>query len=272
MTLPVQASHTLKETAFIEGLLRELADYVRARYGERHTVDISAKRDANDLVTEVDVAVQQQAQRRIAEAFPHDRFIGEEEGCDVIPSEVGLRAWVMDPIDGTQNFVRSMYPAFGISLAFVEDGVIRASGVMMPIDNDLFLAEHGGGTLRNGQLIRVSDVPSVELARLEVDFGGRHVRARTLEVSSELMRQVGQIRCHCAAVIGLCSVACADTDAYIHVGLKPWDYAASVLIVEEAGGVVSRMDGSPIRVFGDRHDVIATNGRFHAELLGTLTL
>jgi fructose-1,6-bisphosphatase/inositol monophosphatase family enzyme len=105
------------------------------------------------------------------------------------------------------------------------------------------------------------------VARAELDFGGPWDRPGTLAAFDAVMRQTGQLRCHCAAVIGLCSVATGDMDAYFHVGLSPWDFAAGQIIVEEAGGTVTRLDGRPVHVFDGHRGLLATNGLLHRGLM-----
>lgn len=260
----------MSEIRFIEGLLTELTPYVRERYATRRTLSVATKSNPTDLLTEVDVEVQQRAQRRLQAAYPNDLFIAEEEGLGLLPDDPDRRCWIMDPIDGTQNFVRGLFPAFGISLAFVQGGAVRAAGVMLPITGDLFLAERGQGASRNGARLRVSEVDRLGHAWIEVDYGTQTKREETLRLSSNVVVRAGAIRCVCAAVVGMCSIATADLDGYVHVGLNPWDYAAALLIVEESGGVASCADGSPLRVFGPRNGVIVSNGRFHEELLAAL--
>jgi len=257
----------MTEMELLTDLLRDLSAYVRERYADRASVEVGSKSEPNDLLTEVDVAVQRRAMERIAREFPSDHFVGEEEGMHGTPEDRSSRMWVMDPIDGTQNFVLGLFPAFGISLAFVAGGALKAGGVSMPMTNDLFLAEHGGGAFRNGQRLRVSDVGSLGIARVEVDFGSPSIREANLKAAGNIILKGGQIRCHCAAVGGICSGATGDMDGYVHVKLSPWDYAASVLIAQEAGGKATRFDGAPLDLFGGSTSVLVTNGVIHREMV-----
>jgi myo-inositol-1(or 4)-monophosphatase len=261
----------MTEIEFIELTLHRMGPYVRERYGQRRHVDTGHKGDPNDLVTEVDVTVQKRVQEQVAVTFPGDLFVGEEEGLGSTAGGAPSRAWVIDPIDGTANFVRGLYPTFGISLAFARDGEVTAAGVLFPLTHDLFLAERGAGATRNGEPLACSAVDALGEASVEMDFGRTDRRAPLVEYAEAIIRQAGQLRCHGAAVVGLCAIATGDADGFIHANLQPWDYAASMLIVEEAGGRVTRWDGSPLKVFGGIHDIVATNGRFHPEMLGALT-
>ncbi len=257
----------MNELDFVREALDDLAVFVRTKYASRATVKISEKREANDLLTEVDLAVQEELVKRIKKVYPHDFVAAEEAGFSRLPDDPNVRAWVIDPIDGTQNFVRGLFPSFGISLALAEGGVPILGGVAVPITGDLFLAQRGSGSTRNGDPIHVSAVSTVGLVRAEIDFGGPWDRPGTLAAFDTVIRTAGQIRCHCAAVIGLCSVATGDMDAYFHVGLNPWDYAAAQVIVEEAGGTVTRLDGTPAYLFDGGHGLLATNGHVHQNLI-----
>ena len=256
----------MTEIDFIRGTLDDLAVFVRQKYARRESVSMTSKSDPNDLVTEVDLAVQEQIEERIRRAFPGDAIVGEENGMTGFPSGSDTRAWVIDPIDGTQNFVRGLFPSYGISLGLAVGGIPVAGGVAVPGNGALFLAEKGNGAFRNGERVHVSNVDQVSRARAEVDFAGLADRAPTLRHFGPLIETVGQVRCHCAAVIGLCSIATGDMDAYVHVTLNPWDYAASMIIVEEAGGKVTRLDGSPLNLFDGGNGVLGSNGVLHDAL------
>lgn len=256
----------MSEIEFIRATLDELAVFVRQKYAMRESLSMTAKGEPNDLVTEVDLAVQEEIQRRIEQAFPRDAIVGEEHGMTGFPEGKDTRAWVIDPIDGTQNFVRGLFPAYGISLAFAIGGLPVAGGVAVPGNGQLFHAEKGNGAFRNGERIRVSGVDQISHVRAEVDFAGMVDRVATLRAFGPLIEEVGQVRCHCAAVIGLCSIATGDMDAYVHVTLNPWDYAAGMIVVQEAGGMVTRLDGAVINLFDGGQGVLGSNGKIHNEL------
>lgn len=262
----------LTETILIEDFLLGIQNYVRDRYAARELIAVSTKSNASDLLTEVDVTVQQRAIARVAELFPGDAFVGEEEGLACTPTDPNARCWVMDPIDGTYNFVRGILPAFGVSLAFVEHGVPQAGGVLFPATGDLFLAERGAGAQRNGRPLRVSNVRTLEQCSIGVDFADGQDRLRLMRQANAIIRDAGQIRCHGCAVIGICQVASGDADAYLHLSLTPWDYAASQVIVEEAGGRATRPDGRPLHLFDGNEGVLITNSAIHDIILRALTI
>jgi myo-inositol-1(or 4)-monophosphatase len=260
----------MSEIEFIEKTLIELSPMVREKYAARDQVKVTSKSNPNDLLTEVDVAVQRHIIQRINDAFPGDAIAAEEEGYGHAPLDAGARCWVIDPIDGTQNFVRGIFPCFGISVAFAAGGVPVSGGVMLPVDNDLFLAEKGAGATRNGNRIQVSSVKHVEVSRIEIDFSGPTERRETIRRATRIILDGGQIRCNCATVVALCSVACGEMEAFFHVALNPWDYAAGQVLVEEAGGKTSRLDGAPLHLFDGQRGVLATNGHIHKELMGLI--
>lgn len=260
----------MTELQFIEAFLRDNHEYVRERYRNRANVTVTPKAHVGDLLTEVDLTLQQRARARAAEVFPGDLFVGEEEGLAAYPEDPNARCWVMDPIDGTYNFVRGLYPMFGVSLAFARDGVPQAGGVLLPMTGDLFLAERGAGATLNGRRLHSSTVPALNAACINIDFSGPRSRATALERSDRLMREVNQVRCYGCAVVSICQVASGDSEAYIHMSLTPWDYAASQIIVEEAGGRASRLDGSPLRLFDEDLGVIFSNGPLHDEIVRLL--
>jgi myo-inositol-1(or 4)-monophosphatase len=261
----------MTELQLIKNAFEALIPYVQERHADKADMAISSKSHVTDLLTEVDVEVQRRIVAMIRESFPDDAIVGEEDGFTNYPDDPNARAWLIDPIDGTQNFVRSLMPEFGISIAFARHGAPVAGGVAFPATGDVFLAEHGSGATRNGRPVHVSHVDSLRMARVEIDFGGPPIRRCTLERAGSVLLHAGQFRCHCAAVLGLCSIASGDGDAYLHVSLSPWDYAAGVLLAVEAGGVSSDFRGSPLHLFRESDGLLVSNGAIHDELLAQLT-
>lgn len=257
----------MRELDFLRNLLIDVATFLTDHYGDRSTLSYGKQKGVADLVTEADLAAQRRIEEAIQRAFPGDLLVGEELGMDRPPEDLDARCWVCDPIDGTHNFARGMIPGWGVSLAFVEGGEPRAGGVAMPGLSELFLAHSGGGASRNGKQIQVSAVHSLEEARIEIDFGRPVDRVACLAVGTHVLRRAGQVRCHGASVVGLCTVACGAAEAYVHGGLQPWDFAAAMLIVREAGGRVTRLDGADARVFDGKRGMVASNGVIHEIVL-----
>jgi len=261
----------MTEIALIQSFFDENTSYIRERYGDRPGLAVSEKRDANDLLTEVDLTIQKRIVERIQKEFPGDAIVAEEGEYAKLPGAGRPgRTWVIDPIDGTNNFVRGFFPIFAVSIAFTNGGLAQAVGALFPIAGRVILAERGAGSFLDGGRCRVSAIAQAINARLEVDFGGPTERRRLLRQTGELMAASGQVRCHGSAVASICQIATGDMDAFVHATLHPWDYAAAQLIVEEAGGRSSRLDGSPLELFDGRKGVLITNGALHDEMLALI--
>ena len=261
----------MSERAFIETFLRANSDYVTQKYQEKQNVTVTSKDSPVNLLTEVDLTIQKRFIDATAEAWPHDLVVGEESGHDRYPADPNGRIWVIDPIDGTYNFVRGLNPSFAISIAFMQDGLVQAAGVSMPLAGYYFFAEAGGGSFCNGRRLSVSRVQHLESACVEVDFSSVKNRRTILRRGAKIIREAAQLRSHGSAVAAICQIATGDADAYVHPGLHPWDYAAAQLIAEEAGALATRLDGQPLRVFDKKKGVLVTNGAHHEQLLASLT-
>lgn len=219
-----------------------------------------------DLVTEADMASEQEILARIRKAFPDHRVLAEESGET---SQDSPWLWVVDPLDGTTNFAHG-FPVFSVSIALLHEGE-RVLGIVYDVMRDeLFAARRGGGAFLNGRPIRVSDVSRLEDALLVTGFPYDRHDARfdnTREFVALLKRCHGVLRVGSAA-LDLATVASGRLDGYWEFRLNPWDLAAGALLVEEAGGLVTTPDGAPFPSLGT--DIVATNGRIHSALLEVL--
>ena len=260
----------MSEIAFIEKFLRSNSEYVLEKFSNKQLLAVANKNGTNDLLTEVDLTLQKRFVEQAAAAYPDTPVIGEESGLNIIPENADARVWVIDPIDGTYNFVRGLNPAFGISIALVQDGFAQAAGVFMPLNDLIFLAEAGSGSYCHGNKLKVSTVQHLDEACVEIDFGVPEERRSLIKHAGDIIRQVGQVRCQGAAVMGICQVASGDVDGFLHIGLEPWDFAAAQLIAEEAGAVATRLDGHPLRVFDGKRGVLITNGAIHKGMLALI--
>jgi myo-inositol-1(or 4)-monophosphatase len=237
-----------------------------ARVGTALRID---KKGAIDLVTEMDLEIERAFRAMIAERFPSHAVLGEEfeESGD---REARPRfCWVLDPIDGTTNYAHGL-PIFCASLALEIDGVAVAGAVYDPNREELFTAEKGHGAWLNGAPMRVSAAPVLIDSLLVTGFHYNiHRDARELiELFGEFISRARAVRRLGSAALDLCYVAAGRFDAFWEHKLQPWDVAAGALIVEEAGGRVTTIDGAP---FGSRAgSVLATNSRIHAEMLETI--
>lgn len=263
----------MNEISAIEAVLDDISAYVVERYGQRDTLVVSTKASPTDFLTEVDIAVQKRIVEHLMDIFPTDVLIGEESGLDYFKGSPPPRCWLVDPIDGTQNFLRGLFPEFGVSIGFLVDGNPVAGGVLFPVSQDLFLAERGSGSFRNGKRMHVSQVDSLQKARVDIDFGALSYRHNYRRHAQGLLEVVGQVRSYGCSVMGFCQVADGQQDAYIPFNVKPWDVAAGMLLVQEAGGKVTSFDGGAVNPFVSERIGIVANPLIHSlcvDILGAL--
>lgn len=250
----------------LAGLARAVASDAAAFLHEglgRARALVETKSTTTDMVTEMDRASEARIVAALRAERPGDGFLGEEGASE--PGTTGVR-WVIDPLDGTTNYLYG-FPGFNVSIAAELDGVVIAAAVVDPLHGDLFSAARGHGALRNDRQVTVSDEDRLTHALIATGFGydpGR--RARQAEVLARVIAQVRDVRRMGAAAVDLCSVACGRLDGYYERGLGPWDLAAGWLIATEAGAVVSDLAGGPPS--GDY--VVAAPPALHEPLLELL--
>lgn len=250
-------------------MLQAIADIVREA-GEivRSAGDIAAKThvktSAADLVTEYDVAVEAFLKEKLLALVPGAVFFGEEEALQGDPA----KGWtfIVDPIDGTTNFVRG-YHQSGISVALARDGVVEYGVVYDPAKEELFSARRGEGAFLNGRSIHVSDKPLGEgIFIMGTAIYKREYLLPTMELTTRLLERSCDFRRFGAAALDLCYVACGRGELFFEYSLSPWDYAAGSLMVTEAGGVASTLEGTPLPILS-RSSVWVCN-QANREVLG----
>lgn len=204
--------------------------------------DVGTKTTNTDMVTEVDRASERLIVERLLAARPHDGVVGEEEGEH--PGSSGLR-WVVDPLDGTTNFLYG-YPGFAVSVA-AEDEHGRLLGVVVdPMHGDTFTAVRGRGARRNDHPIRCTAKEDLGTALLATGFSYEpDRRGRQATVLEQVLPRIRDIRRGGAASVDLCWVACGRVDAFYERGLQPWDLAAGDLVAREAGARTGDLAGGP---------------------------
>lgn len=213
---------------------------IRRHRSERFS--ISTKSTPTDVVTDIDRQAESYIRTELARLRPADAVLGEEEGR--ADGSSGVR-WVIDPIDGTVNFVLGL-PQYAVSIAAEVGGRIVGGCVHNPASGELFHATRGEGAFAGDE--RLSGPRDVPLARAVVGTGFAYdasVRARQGAIVAQLLPRVGDIRRIGSAALDLCAVASGRLDAYFEVGLNPWDWAAGVLIAEEAGCTAFGLRGRP---------------------------
>ena len=216
----------------------------------------------HDLVTEADRASERLIVERLRTHFPSHGIVAEEGGGHESPSEF---RWYVDPLDGTTNFAHG-FPVFNVTLALEQAGEIVAGVVFDPTRQELFTAEKGGGAYLNNRRIHVSKAQRLEDSLVATGFPSRR---RHLNFNIHFYYQLAMIthgvRRAGAAAIDLAYVACGRLDAFWEFGLNPWDMAAGLLLIEEAGGRTSDMRGAQTSVKGPH--LLADNGAVHDEML-----
>jgi myo-inositol-1(or 4)-monophosphatase len=203
-------------------------------------LDSFARRDTTiafkgpqDYLSEVDAAVERLLAQRLLGAFPDDSFLGEEGG-----GEVGERVWVVDPIDGTANFLRGI-GHFCISVGFLALGRIQLGAILNPATDELFFARRGRGAALNGKPIRVASTASMGQASVEIGWSTRVPNGDYLAVCARVLAAGASFRRVGSGALGIAYVADGRQDAYVELHINAWDCLAGLLLVEEAGGRVS---------------------------------
>lgn len=231
-----------------------------SNYAERR-VPFELKGDF-DLVTEADRASEALIVERLQSHFPSHTIVGEEGGQR---DRQGEYCWYVDPVDGTTNFAHG-FPAYNVTLGLERNGEMIAGVIFDPTRNEMFAAEKGGGAYLNGHRIHVSRAKAVGDSLVATGFPSRKRHENInihfyyqLAMVSHGVRRAG------AAALDLAYVASGRLDGFWEFGLNPWDMAAGILLVEEAGGRCSDMDGAPRHLRG-KH-LLADNGLIHEEML-----
>jgi myo-inositol-1(or 4)-monophosphatase len=201
----------------------------------------------SDFVSEADLEAQRAAVAVIAQRHPDHRVLAEEDETLGSRAAGGTPLWVIDPIDGTTNFLHG-HPMYSVSIAAVIDGTPEVGVVACPSTGERWWATRGGGASKNGRGIRVSSPPDLRTALVGTGFP-----FKALDRLDEYLGQLGRVlrgsagvRRGGSAALDLAYLASGSLDAFWELELRPWDVMAGVLLIQEAGGVVGRMDGSPV--------------------------
>ncbi len=219
---------------------------------------IKAKGD-RDLVTDIDLAAEGIIKHQILKNFPQDSILSEENSHE---QESDLK-WIIDPLDGTHNYIHNIN-IFGTSIALAYKDEIVIGVIYMPQDDELYVAERGGGAYLNRRRIFVSQ-RKMKQATLIFDSSIRYQKSIMLDDLGELIDRVFNVRMFGSTVRGLTYVAQGKAEAEVEYNDKLWDFAAGLLLVEEAGGKVTDLSGRRWSI--KTRGYIASNGKIHNQLL-----
>jgi myo-inositol-1(or 4)-monophosphatase len=232
-------------------------------YGK--ALQIEAKQH-HDFVTEVDKSSEAAIIKYIHRAFPDHEILAEESGKH---ENVNACRWIIDPLDGTTNFIHGM-PMFAVSIALEVEGILTAAAVYEPVRKELFTAEKNKGAFLNGRKISVSTVSDKSRCLLATGFPFRNYELldEYLQIFKSFMTQVSGVRRPGSAALDLCYLACGRYEGFWELNLKPWDIAGGTLIIQEAGGTITDFAGRNDFLY--RGNVIGSNSKIHAWMLETV--
>ena len=246
--------------AFISALAREAGALLRERLDAPREV---RQKMPHDLVTDADRASEELIVRRIRAAYPNATILGEESGTH---AGSGEERFIADPLDGTTNYAHR-YPLFCVAVAYERAGVVEAGAVFAPVLDELYAARRGGGATLNGKPLRVSATPRVARAMVATGFNPAHY-ARNGPYFAQVSDRAEAVRRDGSAALDLAFVAAGRYDGFWEWDLQPWDVAAGALLIEEAGGRASAIEGTPLDIAAG--SILASNGTIHAELQALL--
>jgi len=247
-------------TAFRAAMLA--GDCILKNIGKISKEEIDTKQ-ASDFVTRVDKESESLILSTIRKQYPDHHFLAEETVRD---SDSGQYRWIIDPLDGTTNFIHS-YPAFSISIALQDHGEIILGLVYDPLRNEIFSAEKGTGSYLNGNQVRISSNTELKNSLIATGFPFRQkdVIDNYLALFKRIFYKVSDIRRAGSAALDFANLACGRCDGFFEIGLSPWDIAAGSLLITEAGGIVTDFGGgSDYLTTGN---VVAGIPEVHRELL-----
>jgi myo-inositol-1(or 4)-monophosphatase len=248
-----------------EKTAREAGVILLENLGKVKEIEFKAK---NSLVTEVDKLSEEIIISNIRSSFPEHAIFAEESGRDSSESE---HVWLIDPIDGTTNYAHA-YPFFSISIALEINGEVEVGLVYDPVKDEMFTAEKGKGAFLNGESISVSKSHAIEHSHVCTGF--MHEVEWMVEANikhfGNFIRRARAVRRDGSAALDLCYVACGRFDGFWELGLNPWDTAAAVLILKEAGGQVSTFTGDEYSIY--EKEILASNSIVHEQMIEILAI
>lgn len=242
---------------------RMVGQFLRDHYNKPHQVSYKG---VIDIVTEMDRESEQMIIGFLRDIYPNYGILGEEGSKS---DELCSYRWIIDPLDGTTNYAHN-YPLFGVSIALEKQGEIVLGVVYNPVLNELFTAEKQGGARLNGQPIHVTATPELGKALVATGFpyDAWTNPADNCAELTRILKKTISLRSDGSAALDLCHIACGRLDGYWELDLAPWDMAAGALIVQEAGGMVTQVNGQPFNHL--QKNVLASNGHIHQAMVEVL--
>lgn len=226
------------------------------------------EKGTSDYVTVVDLKVQELIESKLTKIYPDIQFMGEEKSNEDI--DLSGKFWVLDPIDGTTNLIHD-YKQFSISLGLVVNSEVVLGFVYNPFTKEMFFAEKGKGTYLNKERVYVSNASTLSESLISVGTSPyqKELGEYNFKTILDVFMKCQDIRRLGSAALDLAYTACGRTDGYFEKRLKLWDYAAGMLLVQEAGGKVTDYSGNDLRL-NVTSEVLASNGKTHGELVDIL--
>ena len=230
---------------------------------------VVTEKQHNDFVTDIDQAAEAAIVETLLKAYPDHAILAEESGASKNLNDDSEYVWIIDPIDGTTNFMHG-YPNYCVSIALQHRGVITNAVIYDPVRNDLFTATKGAGAFLNDKRIRVTKLDRVANALLASGHGpGARALSDYMKMYAVMGEKCQALRKGGSAALDLANVAAGRCDGFFEKGLKPWDIAAGALLVTEAGGIVGEFSGES--AYLHKGDVIAASPKVFGQLVTLLS-
>ncbi len=239
---------------------RSAGQIILRYYRQGLDLEIESK-GPSDFVTQVDKQAEEAIISTVRRSYPDHAFLGEESGSS---GQSSVR-WIIDPLDGTNNFIHG-FPHFSISIAVEESGVLSQAVVYDPVRDELFTAGRGEGAQLDGRRIRVAPLrdPRLALIGTGVPFRDKMYLEAYMGMFREVVRDCGGLRRAGSAALDLSYVAAGRLDGFWEFGLSPWDIAAGVLLIQEAGGIITHLGGGPVQL--NQGHILTANPTIHRAL------
>lgn len=245
-------------------IVRDAGDFIKAELGKVNENQIEAK-DLNSLVSYVDKEAENLLVSQLGQLIPDSGFVTEEDTIDDTTKE---HIWIIDPLDGTTNFLKQI-PHFCVSVALEVDGAIEIGVIYNIMQNEMFSAVKGHGAFMNEKPISVSKTVNFNEAIIATGFPYKKLETESfIQVIQKLLVSARGLRRLGAAALDMAYVACGRLDGYYECCLNPWDVSAGILIVQEAGGILSDFDGKSNYKSGK--EMVAGSPAVHKELVNIL--